>query len=147
MLMCVKVVLGVIATAALLGPTAVAGNQYAGKLALEARVAKLEQGMRARRAELRESRRQERLLLNSMTDALVSSGQAKLAAAQLHAELECIRQLPVVAEPSFRAAAPSDLIDCRLAVIDNRVPELGAGTLTRPPRRFALSSTTGARPA
>ena len=120
MLVRVKVVLAVIATAAVLGPTAVAGNQYASKLGLEARVAKLEQGMRERKAELRESRRQERLLLNSVTSALVSSGQAKLAFSQLHAELECIRQLPVVAQPSFRAAAPSDLIDYRVAVIDSR---------------------------
>jgi hypothetical protein len=116
----VKVVLAVIATAALLGPSAVAGNQFAAKRSLEARVAKLEQGMRARRAEIRESRRQERLLLNSVTDALVSSGQAKLAAGQLYAEVECIRQLPIVTEPAFRVAAPSELIDVRLAVIDNR---------------------------
>lgn len=108
-----KVGLAVIATAALLGPSAVAGNQYAARLTLEARVAQLEQGMR-------ESRRQERLLLNSVTSALVSSGQAKIASSQLHAEMDCIRQLPIMTEPGFRVAAPSDLIDVRLAVIDNR---------------------------
>jgi hypothetical protein len=108
-----KVGVAVIATAALLGPSAVAGNQYAARVTLEARVVKLEK-------EMRESRRQKRLLLHSVTSALVSSGQAKIAFSQLHAEMECIRQLPIVTEPDFRLAAPSDVIDVRLAVIDNR---------------------------
>jgi hypothetical protein len=108
-----KTALAVGLTALVLGPAAVAENQYAQKRSLEQRVARLEAG-------LRESRYQQRVLYASVTSALVSSGQAKILAGRLEAELSCIKQVPLVDADGLRPAPPGAIVDYRMAAIENR---------------------------
>lgn len=105
---------------AILVTNATAVQQSPTERMLVQRIAKLEAENKHRKAEIKESRRQERLLLNSVVGAYVSAGQAKILVGQIHGELECIKQLPVVTEGGWRVADPADLIDYRLAVIDNK---------------------------
>jgi hypothetical protein len=117
-----KTVVAVLATAAVISGSGWASSRYAEKQTLEARVVRLEGQMRERRAEVKESRRRERILFGSVTDALVHSGQATILAGQLQAELECVEQLPLVdlGGLGIRVAHPEDIVDWRMAVIDNK---------------------------